>query len=237
MRKSWVLRRWRVVFSKYAVVLVLVGVLVSCRDNSFDHSPASTGEEAPNEVLAPAEIYRVERVIDGDSVILVGGAEVRYIGVNCPALDEPMGLKAMALNKKLVEGKEVVLEFEDKQTDRFGRLLAYIFVFEGEDKKRKFVNEELVREGLAVVTLYRGWDSYGPKLIAAQRDAINQHKGIWAVPVVSTEEYYIGSVNSYRFHRPDCKFGRKIPRKNRTCYETRIAAFKDGRSPCRECRP
>lgn len=56
---------------------------------------------------------------------------------------EPMGQEATALNRQLVEGRRVRLEYDIQTADRFGRLLAYVYVGE------RFVNAELVCAGFA----------------------------------------------------------------------------------------
>jgi micrococcal nuclease len=93
---------------------------------------------------------RVERVVDGDTVIvrLDGRRErVRYIGVDTPESVKPgmhvrcFGKSAARFNRRLVEGREVRLEFDSERRDRYGRLLAYVY------RGDLFVNAELVRRG------------------------------------------------------------------------------------------
>ena len=81
----------------------------------------------------------VRRVIDGDTVKLGDGRLVRYIGVDAPELwrkiggqwvedPEPFGQAAKDANVTLVEGKTVRLEYDVETHDRYGRLLAYVYV-------------------------------------------------------------------------------------------------------------
>ena len=74
-------------------------------------------------LAAPALAERVARVIDGDTIVLVGGEKVRYIGVDTPETVHPqkpvefMGREASAFNKSLVEGKDVRLEYDIVRKD------------------------------------------------------------------------------------------------------------------------
>lgn len=99
--------------------------------------------------------YQVARVIDGDTIKLSNGDRVRYIGINTPETKHPrkgveyFGPEASAFNKKLVGGKKVRLEFDVQRRDRYGRLLAYVYLLDG-----TFVNLELVRQGFAQVSTF-----------------------------------------------------------------------------------
>ena len=68
---------------------------------------------------------------------------VRYIGINTPERDEPCSDAAKDANARLVSGRTVTLVRDVSNTDRYGRLLRYIYV------GNTFVNEVLVRDGYA----------------------------------------------------------------------------------------
>ena len=94
------------------------------------------------------EIYRVKRVIDGDTIELANGEKVRLIGVDTPETKHPhkpveyFGEEADRFTKKMVEGKKVRLEFDWQERDRYGRLLAYVYLTDG-----TFVNAEIIKQG------------------------------------------------------------------------------------------
>ena len=82
------------------------------------------------------------RVVDGDTIELENGEKVRLIGIDTPESRNnsktrrdskdiktitSMGKKATEFTKKLVEGKQVRLEFDVGKKDRYGRLLAYVY--------------------------------------------------------------------------------------------------------------
>jgi len=96
----------------------------------------------------------VRRVVDGDTVELTDGRLVRYIGIDTPEVrrkeherwivdPEPMAEEASAFNRQLVEGKEVRLEYDVQSYDRFGRVLAYVYVGD------VMVNAQLLMDGYA----------------------------------------------------------------------------------------
>jgi len=94
---------------------------------------------------------RVIEVIDGDTIIIEGGYRVRYIGIDAPEIHpevEAFGIEAWEANRALVEGKEVRLERDVSQTDKYGRLLRYVWV------DNLLVEAELVRQGLARAKAY-----------------------------------------------------------------------------------
>ncbi len=91
----------------------------------------------------------VDRVIDGDTVVLASGEKVRYLLINANEItnghDECYGQEAKVLNQSLVEGKAVELTYDSECTDKYGRLLAYVAV-DGRE-----VNSVLVERGYACV--------------------------------------------------------------------------------------
>ena len=101
-------------------------------------------------VLAPlvAAAQRVERVVDGDTIIVTGVGRVRLIGVDTPESVDPrrpvefFGKEASAFTRRLVDGKRVLLGYDWERTDRYGRTLAYVYLPDG-----TFVNAEIIRRG------------------------------------------------------------------------------------------
>ena len=122
------------------------------------------------------EMVAVEKVIDGDTIRISGGQRLRYIGLNAPevgAQGEPFGAEATRFNRELVEGKEVRLEKDVSDTDRFGRLLRYVYV------DGILVNAELVREGYVEAREYPPDIKYQRCLAALQEEAQLGGRGMW----------------------------------------------------------
>lgn len=134
------------------------------------------------------EVARVVRVIDGDTIELEGGRKVRYIGIDTPETVDPrktvqcFGKEAAEKNREWVLGKEVRLEKDISEVDRYGRLLRYVFVRIGETKM--MVNEGLVREGFAKSSSYPPDIKYQERLRIAEEEAREVGRGLWeACPV------------------------------------------------------
>ena len=182
---------------------------------------------------------RVRYVIDGDTIVLSNGEKVRYLAINAPEIPhkdspkgEPLGMAAKEFNRDLVQGKVVRLEYGKRRRDRFGRLLAFVFLRDG-----RMVNELLVKKGLAFVCLFDKRQKYRARLLSAQKEAIRRGVGIWGLPVEQPERYYIGNKKSLRFHRPWCPYGRKTAPWNRIIFTDRKQAFLKGFCRCKKCLP
>lgn len=153
----------------WVLVLVLGGVLI------LSNQAKPLGVPVPFKPLAPSPpTVRVSRIVDGDTVDISGNQRVRYIGVDTPETGDCFGSEATEKNKELVLGKEVVLEKDVSETDRFGRLLRYVWLGE------TMVNEEMVREGFAKVFTYPPDVKYADRFVAAQREARENKRGLWA---------------------------------------------------------
>jgi len=133
---------------------------------------------------ADSATVQVVRVIDGDTIqvcCVFGDREkVRYIGINTPEIHHPMkgvelfGKEASEANRKLVDGKTVRLEFDVQEQDRYGRLLAYVYLEEG-----TFVNVWLVENGYAAVMTIPPNVKHQELFLKLQREARDARRGLW----------------------------------------------------------
>jgi micrococcal nuclease len=182
--------------------------------------------------------FVIRYVYDGDTAVLKTGEEVRYLGIDAPEIghcgekSDFMALESRNYNLHLVRNASVRLEFDEEKKDRYGRLLAYVFLENGD-----MVNMRLVRKGFALVLVKKPNMKHFSQLLECQRQAITEKLGIWRKPTERKEPYYLASRDSYRFHRPSCPLGRKIARRNLVRFETTEKAYWEGYSPCRECKP
>jgi len=116
----------------------------------------------------------VIRVIDGDTITVEGGYRVRYIGIDTPEIGEAFGLEAWQANRELVEGKVVYLERDVSETDKYGRLLRYVYVDD------ILVNAELVRAGQADAKAYPPDTKHQDYLEKLEQEARQAGRGMWA---------------------------------------------------------
>ena len=135
-------------------------------------------------------------MVDGDTVELADGRLVRYIGIDAPEVrrregagwvedPEPMGREAADFNRRLVEGKPVRLEYDVQTHDRFGRLLAYVYVSasaEGgspPDGHEVMANVELLRAGLAQPLTIPPNARHAERFRALAEAARRDRRGLW----------------------------------------------------------
>lgn len=146
---------------------------------------ADTGNGLPIDGLEQAI---VERVVDGDTLIVWrdGHADterLRYIGVDTPESVDPnrpvecYGPEATDVNVDLVAGAVVWLEQDISDTDQYGRLLRYVYV--EHNGNLVFVNQELIRQGVATVVTFPPDTRYTAVLRAAQDEARAAGRGLW----------------------------------------------------------
>ncbi len=139
---------------------------------------------APVSSQSDPAVVQVVRVIDGDTIqvccIARKREKVRYIGINTPETKHPtrgveyFGKEASEANRKLVEGKPVRLEFDVQEQDRYGRLLAYVYLEEG-----TFVNAWLVENGYAMVMTIPPNVKHQELFLKLQREARGAKRGLW----------------------------------------------------------
>jgi endonuclease YncB( thermonuclease family) len=118
--------------------------------------------------------YIVTRVIDGDTFELNTGDRVRLILIDAPESNEKCYLEAKTRLQQLVLNKEVRLEKDVSETDKYGRLLRYVYV------DSIFVNYQLVREGLAYAYPYPPDVKYQAQIEQAEQLAKQEATGcLW----------------------------------------------------------
>jgi len=135
----------------------------------------------------------VKRVVDGDTIQLQSGERVRLIGIDTPEMHESnklyrdsqssgediktiiaLGKRSYAFTRNLVEGKRVSLEFDVEKYDRYGRLLAYVYLKDG-----TFVNAKIVEEGYASLMTIPPNVKYADLFLKLYRDARENKRGLW----------------------------------------------------------
>ncbi len=148
-------------------------------------------------------LFNVKRVYDGDTLVLENNERVRLLSVNTPEISsrhreaEPGGIAARDWLKKQLKQGQVYLQYDAEKRDRYDRLLAYAWTPEGE-----FINEKLLQQGLAALTLQPPNLHYADQLIAAQQHALDQKKGIWADKYYQPRKVSTINENDYRgWHR------------------------------------
>jgi len=119
----------------------------------------------------------IARVVDGDTVECADGTRVRLLLVDAPERDQgPYGAMATRALKQLVPvGSRATLELDVEQRDRYGRLLAYVYAPDG-----RMANEEMVREGYALLYTLPPNVKYVDRTRAALEEAKAERRGLWS---------------------------------------------------------
>lgn len=172
------------------LALIVIGVPWLLRQQPEGFTIPGLQELVFPEAGAPAGLIaaRVERVVDGDTIVVGfgGGTErVRLLSVDTPesvhpdaTRNHPLGRAASDFTRQRLEGRQVVLEpGPGDEFDRYGRRLAYVLV-EGEN-----FNVELVRAGHSPYDTRFGESvRYGREFRVAEREAREARRGIWVDP-------------------------------------------------------
>ena len=168
------------------VLLVAFGIQPALQDDIG--SVLSAFEDVAGEVdrQRGATDSFVNRVVDGDTIVLEDGRSVRYLYIDTPETKKPnepvycYGPEASAYNKKLVENKEVILVPDKEKTDRYGRTLALIYL-PGEDTSdpTKSINAKLVQNGFARSVSYSPNTTFKKDFETLEQKAQQRKKGLW----------------------------------------------------------
>ena len=135
---------------------------------------------------------KVERVLDGDTVI-VDGNQVRLMGIDCPEMEDndklridmrqsgvqqpadmlALGRTAHAFTRQLAEGRSCWLEFDHLTKDANGAYLAYVYLEDGTN-----LNETILYSGYAKTSLESGF-RYMKRYMYLQEEAMRRGHGLW----------------------------------------------------------
>lgn len=139
---------------------------------------ASAGDGGQVEDRCGPALGTVDRVIDGDTIVLTTGEKIRYLMVDTPEItlgkNECYGQEAADYNAEIVLGQEVELTYDVQCTDAYGRLLAYVNAPDGE------INALLVARGYACVLEIPPNGEERSAEFASMADAAERaHTGLW----------------------------------------------------------
>jgi micrococcal nuclease len=174
---------------------VLMGIIISIFSGTQHYQiPRTTTPKAAERVTPSTlgvSLTRVTKVIDGDTFQIETGQKVRMIGMDTPELHHPkkpvqcFGKEAMEKTKQLIEGKIVRLEKDISETDRYGRLLRYVYLENlsptpiASQSAELFVNAYLVQQGYAHVLTVPPDVAKSKEFLQLQEQAMQNRVGLW----------------------------------------------------------
>lgn len=182
----------------------------------------------------------ISRVVDGDTlrVILHNNTEetVRLLLIDTPETVhpnkpvQPFGPEASEFVKKLLpEGKEVELELGISERDKYGRLLAYVYV------DGKMINKMLLEQGLArVAYVFAPNTKYVDEFRNIQEKARQNGIGIWSIENYALEEGYneeAAETPQIENKNNDCDIKGNINAKGEKIYHTPSSPWYDKTAP------
>jgi endonuclease YncB( thermonuclease family) len=179
-----------------SVLLVLLQVGVGSSWAAGKADDPATGQLTAGQLIRGSSA-KVVKVIDGDTVVLDDGKEVRLVGIQAPKLplnrpnfkEWPLAREAKDELEKLVLNQRVTLSYGGARMDRHGRTLAHLHTDDG-----TWAQGEMLSRGLARVYTFADNRAAAADLLALETQAREGKRGIWAL-------------NYYRVQDADGKVG------------------------------
>ena len=155
---------------------------------------AAPGGEPRRQWPTPATKGIADKIVDGDTLVLRTGVQVRLVGIQAPKLPLgrsgfrpwPLANEAKTALSRLALGKKLSLRYGGRKIDRHGRLLAHLFTAEG-----SWIQGALLSAGMARVYTFADNRGRAAEMLAAESAARRARRGIWGLrfyQVLSTEE-------------------------------------------------
>ncbi|MFZ5789734.1 MAG: thermonuclease family protein [Pseudomonadota bacterium] len=146
---------------------------------------STDGPSLPEAGLTALGTSAVAAVIDGDTLALEDGRELRLVGIQAPKLalgrpdfpTWPLAAEARSALERLVQGQVLALFAGGQQTDRHGRMLAHLKRADG-----LWIQGAMVQAGLARAYSFPDNRALARELLALEAEARAAGRGIWADP-------------------------------------------------------
>jgi endonuclease YncB( thermonuclease family) len=142
-----------------AVLIVVAAVALS---------PSFTGK-----TLYKEQNLNVTKVVDGDTLRLSSGEKVRLLNIDTPERGQYLWKEATERMRELTEGRNITLEKDVTEKDKYGRLLRYAYA------SGTMLNLVMVREGFARSYFIAPDDKHLAEIKEAEEYAKSRNLGIW----------------------------------------------------------
>ena len=243
------------------ILIIIIGLIliINILFIIISLNPNILGNVINSESSKTTEPGFVSKIIDGDTVI-IGGVSTRLLGIDTDERGYPCYSGAKKRIEELVLNKEVQLEKDGEDIDQYKRNLRYIFLdnkninlqlveeglavarFSPENKKYKdeILNAEVfAREN----KIGCKWEEETKKDIISKsvsnkstsKGDENSLSGGGGEGESDVEEKYVGSKNSNKYHKPDCRWVKKISKENLIYFETKEEAEENNYIGCKTC--
>jgi endonuclease YncB( thermonuclease family) len=175
------------------LALILAAVFVA-----LFAAPASARDD-----LAEGGTAEVREVVDGDTVTLADGRQVRLVGLQAPKLalgranfkDWPLAEDSKRAVEALALGRRVTLRYGGTRQDRHGRALAHLYRDDG-----LWIQGEMLKLGMARVYTFPDNRALAAGMYALEAEARTRGAGIWAHPfyAVRAPEGLKGDIGTFQ---------------------------------------
>lgn len=166
---------------KKALLLLLIFIFLASGCIQAEQTQIKTCDDAIAEIpqlIEEAQSYptaKVERIVDGDTLVLTNGEKVRLIGIDTPEKGEEYYYEAGDYLGNLTLNKTLHLEKDISDTDKYGRSLYYLYTDD------LFVNAEMVASGYARSYPYKPDTKHSFLFDCLQQQAKEQKLIIWSM--------------------------------------------------------
>ncbi len=192
----------RQAINKTLVCLFLCLLFIEINTNSIASCNISSPNKLSSTEIAKAERVNYKTIYDGDTILLIDGRKIRFIGINTPEIgrrgkpSQPYAKKAKEKLKSLLSSSRSILLLYDKdRKDHYKRTLAYVYLNDGID-----VQAEILRAGLATSIVVQPNDKNLNCYRKIEKQARNQHLGIWKEKSLrQIKAKYLNKSKQYRF--------------------------------------
>ncbi|MFH1445187.1 MAG: lamin tail domain-containing protein [Nanoarchaeota archaeon] len=154
--------------SRYATIIILAVFFAVAVSIILVNQPVPSEE---SNVIG--DIAFVARIIDGDTIELENEERVRLLGIDTPEKGQILWQEATDRLTELIDGKNVTLETDETDKDKYERSLRYVWL------NNQNIDVLMVREGYAEVLIIEPDHKYESELRDAQNYAQASNLGIW----------------------------------------------------------
>lgn len=141
--------------------------------------------DKPKVLGSKEETGIINRVVDGDTIVLEDGRTIRYLYIDTPETKKPnspvmcYGKEASAFNTSFT-GAKVILKKDKTALDRYGRDLRIVYLDgRNTDDISQSINAQMVKFGMAKVKIYGNNDTYEKELLVIEEQAKKDRAGAW----------------------------------------------------------
>ena len=194
---------------KYIILVSLLLFITSCSFNQNIQGNV-VSQENLEKINTTEQAYLVTNVIDGDTFKIQNNQKVRLIGINAPEKDEKYYKEATQYLTNLILNQRVILERDISETDRFGRLLRYVYLENG-----TFINLEMIKNGHAAAKSFKPDIKYDHLFRSTSNPTDN------CINLGCPKDtQLVGNKKSLVYHYCYCTYADRISKENLICFNS-----------------